>query len=417
MSKWVTEKLGDISEMCLGKMLDENKNRGTLQTYLANINVRWGSFDFVNLKKMRFEEREQDRYSLKFGDLVICEGGEPGRCAIWRDEMPGMKIQKALHRVRVNSNYSNEFVYYRFLLAGRNGELNKHFIGSTIKHLTGIGLKQVEITSPPLKDQQKIAAVLSALDAKIECNNRINAELEAMAKTLYDYWFVQFNFPDHNGQPYKSSGGKMVYNPTLKRQIPAGWRDGTLDNLGQISGGSTPSTKNPQNFAIKGTPWITPKDLSDNQGNKFITRGSQDVSDEGIKDACLKKYPTGTVLLSSRAPIGYMAIARGELTTNQGFKSFVPTSGYSTPFIYYTVKNSLKAITQYATGSTFMEISGAVLKTVKICLPDSENVQRYTHAVESIFKRQKLLEKENQHLTQLRDWLLPMLMNGQVTVL
>ncbi len=280
-----------------------------------------------------------------------------------------------------------------------------------------VSLNKYPIRLPEdIRDQHRLVSILSALDAKIECNNRINAELEAMAKTLYDYWFVQFNFPNHNGQPYKSAGGKMVYNPTLKRQIPEGWRDGTLDNLGQISGGSTPSTKNPQNFTTNGTPWITPKDLSDNQGNKFITRGSQDVSDEGIKNACLKKYPTGTVLLSSRAPIGYMAIARGELTTNQGFKSFVPTSGYSTPFIYYTVKNSLKAITQYATGSTFIEISGAVLKTVKICLPDSENVQRYTPAVESIFKRQNLLEQENQHLTQLRDWLLPMLMNGQLTV-
>jgi type I restriction enzyme S subunit len=288
--------------------------------------------------------------------------------------------------------------------------------GSSNPTLNRNVVHQIDTLKPPLEDQKKIAAVLSALDTKIECNNRINAELEAMAKTLYDYWFVQFNFPDHNGQPYKSSGGKMLYNSILKHQIPAGWRDGTLDNLGQISGGSTPSTKNPQNFTTNGTPWITPKDLSDNQGNKFISRGAQGVSDEGIKDACLKLYPTGTVLLSSRAPVGYMAIVQGELTTNQGFKSFVPTSGYSTPFIYYTVKNSLKAITQYATGSTFMEISGAVLKTVKICLPAKENVQMYTHAVESIFKRQNLLEQENQHLTKLRDWLLPMLMNGQVTV-
>lgn len=304
------------------------------------------------------------------------------------------------------------FTYYLL----KNLDFSQLNSGSAQPSLNRNYVYPVKIIVPQPNDQKKIAAVLSSLDAKIECNNRINTELEAMAKTLHDYWFVQFNFPDHNGQPYKSSGGKMVYNPTLKRKIPAGWRDGTLDNLGQISGGSTPSTKNPQNFTPNGTPWITPKDLSDNQGNKFITRASQDVSDEGIKNACLKKYPTGTVLLSSRAPIGYMAIARGELTTNQGFKSFVPTSGYSTPFIYYTVKNSLKAITQYATGSTFIEISGAVLKTVKICLPDSENVQRYTHAVESIFKRQNLLEQENQHLTQLRDWLLPMLMNGQLTV-
>ncbi|MDP1678780.1 MAG: restriction endonuclease subunit S [Candidatus Nitrotoga sp.] len=241
-------------------------------------------------------------------------------------------------------------------------------------------------------------------------------ELEAMAKTLYDYWFVQFDFPDADGKPYKSSGGKMVYNPTLKREIPAGWTDGTLDDLGQIVGGSTPSTTNTGNFAANGTPWITPYDLSGNQENKFITRGAQDVSDEGVKDASLKKYPAGTVLLSSRAPIGYMAIARIELTTNQGFKSFISTNGYSTAFIYYTVKNALKAIMQYASGSTFKEVSGTVLKTVKITLPKSDVIGQFSNAVEPIFGRQDLLEQENQQLTQLRDWLLPMLMNGQVTV-
>ncbi len=405
-------------------MLDGKKNKGEFQPYLANINVRWGGFDLSSLNKMRFEDTEQERYGLKFGDLVVCEGGEPGRCAIWKDQVQGMKIQKALHRVRINSGHSNEFVYYRLLLANKNRELAKHFIGSTIKHLTGIGLKQVEFSFPIFEEQQKIAAVLSALDAKIDCNNRINAELESMAKTLYDYWFVQFDFPFDfasgkpapNGKPYKSSGGKMVYNSTLKREIPAGWKGGTLDDLGQIVGGSTPSTKNPENFTADGTSWITPNDLSDNQGNKFISRGAQDVSAEGLKDAALKKYPAGTVLLSSRAPIGYMAIARNELTTNQGFKSFIPTNGYSTAFIYYTVKNSLKAITQYASGSTFKEVSATVLKTVKISLPDSKVVGQFSKSVEPIFKRQDLLEQENQHLTQLRDWLLPMLMNGQVTV-
>jgi len=212
MNDWKIKTLGEISEMCLGKMLDEKKNKGIPQPYLANINVRWGGFDLSRLNEMRFEESEQDRYGLKFGDLVICEGGEPGRCALWKDQVPGMKIQKALHRVRVNSEHSNEFVYYRLLFAGKNGELDKHFIGSTIKHLTGVGLKQVAFQFPDLKEQQKIAAVLSVLDAKIECNNRINAELESMAKMLYEYWFVQFDFPDANGKPFKFSGGKMVYN-------------------------------------------------------------------------------------------------------------------------------------------------------------------------------------------------------------
>ena len=314
-----------------------------------------------------------------------------------------------------------KYVYYLLSCLGRIRTSDKSAV-------PGVNRNELhEMAIPVIEDkaqQKKIAAVLSALDAKIDCNNRINAELEAMAKTLYDYWFVQFDFPfdfasgkpAQNGKPYKSSGGKMVYNPALKREIPAGWKAGTLDDLGQIVGGSTPSTKNPDNFTTDGTPWITPNDLSDNQGNKFITRGAQDVSDDGLKGASLKKYPAGTVLLSSRAPIGYMAIARYELTTNQGFKSFIPTNGYTTAFIYYTVKNSLNAIIQYASGSTFKEISATVLKTVKISLPDSNVVGQFSNSVEPIFKRQDLLEQENQHLTQLRDWLLPMLMNGQVTV-
>ncbi len=267
-----------------------------------------------------------------------------------------------------------------------------------------------------LERQRSIASVLSSIDAKIDCNIRINAELESIANMLYDYWFVQFNFPDANGKPYKTSGGEMVYNPSLKINIPADWNDGTLNDLGRIVGGSTPNTSIPNNFTSAGTPWITPYDLSANQGKKFITRGGQDVSDEGIKDASLKILPAGTVLLSSRAPIGYMAIARNEVTTNQGFKSFIPNDGFSTAYIYYTVNRSLKAIIQYSSGSTFKEVSGGVLKTVKIVLPASTVINSFTNSVSSIFRKQNELELENQQLSELRDWLLPMLMNGQVTV-
>ncbi|ACD94363.1 restriction endonuclease subunit S [Trichlorobacter lovleyi] len=318
---------------------------------------------------------------------------------------------------KTGNEINAKWLYYYLNSSVGKAHLDAAKSGSTQPYIALGALRELPILTP--KDEitkKKIVNVLDSIDKKIRNNNRINAELEAMAKTLYDYWFVQFDFPDATGKPYKSSGGKMVYNTTLKREIPVGWNDGTLDDLGQIVGGSTPSTKKESNFTASGTPWITPNDLSDNQGYKFITRGAQDVSDSGIKDASLKKYPAGTVLLSSRAPIGYMAIAREELTTNQGFKSFIPTNDYSSAFIYYTLKNSLKTIVQHASGSTFKEVSGAVLKTVKICLPASGVVEQFTNAVAPTFKRQDLLEQENQHLTQLRDWLLPMLMNGQVTV-
>jgi len=358
------------------------------------------------------------RSRLKKDDLLFSiAGAYLAKVAIVRGSDVPANTNQAVGIVRLKHDIvDKDYAYYFYSQRSITAYINKLSSQSSQPNLNLDLLGRLPFDLKAYVDQQKIAAVLSALDAKIDCNKRINADLEAMAKTLYDYWFVQFDFPDANGKPYKFSGGRMIYNAILKREIPAGWMDGTLNDLGQIVGGSTPSTKNPDNFTAKGTPWITPNDLSDNQGNKFITRGAQDVSDEGIKDASLKKHPAGTVLLSSRAPIGYMAIARAELTTNQGFKSFIPSNGYSSEFIYYTVMNSLKAITQYASGSTFKEVSGAVLKTVKITRPERSAVEAFTKRVEPFFRQQDLLEQENQQLTQLRDWLLPMLMNGQVSV-
>ncbi len=191
---------------------------------------------------------------------------------------------------------------------------------------------------------------------------------------------------------------------TLKRKIPAGWRDGKLDDMGQVAGGSTPSTTTSDNFSSDGIPWITPNDLSDRKDRKFITRGAIDVSDRGLKAASLKIFPSGTVLLTSRAPIGYMAIARGEVTTNQGFKSFIPSKGYSPAVVYYTVKNALKIIIQHGSGSTFQEISGSVLKKIPVCLPAPPVAEAFTAMIKPTFARQDILEQETQQLTALRDW-------------
>ena len=300
-------------------------------------------------------------------------------------------------------------------MSGKPVGENNH-VGLVIPHFRKQDLSSIMIPIVDLGEQEKIGDIYIKLSQKIELNNRINAELEAMAKTLYDYWFVQFDFPNTEGGAYKSSGGKMVWQEELKREIPEGWNNGTLSDIGNIIGGSTPPKEIETYFCKDGIAWITPKDLSLNSGNKFITKGEMDVSKTGIKTASLNIMPKGTVLLSSRAPIGYMAISREQVTTNQGFKSFVPKSGYSSPFVYYTVKNALPAIINNGVGSTFKEVSAASMKTIVICVPSIPIITKYTETVEAIFERQNLLELENQTLTHLRDWLLPMLMNGQVTV-
>ena len=206
---WSKKSLADLADLCLGKMLDQKKNKGQYLPYLANLNVRWGAFDLSDLRQMRFEAREKERYGLKYGDIVMCEGGEPGRCAIWKYERPGMMIQKALHRIRPRAGLDNRFLYYSLLHSGNTGGLVPHFTGATIRHLPSQNLAKVEVAFPPLPTQQRIADVLSAYDDLIENNQRRIRMLEQAARLTCEEWFVRLRFPGHehvtitNGMPEK----------------------------------------------------------------------------------------------------------------------------------------------------------------------------------------------------------------------
>jgi type I restriction enzyme S subunit len=376
----------------------------------ANKAVKGGPYPFFTCAEY---PDEIDHFAFDDDVVLIAGNNAQGNFHVSRYTGKFNAYQRT-YVLTAKEGFNIDYVYYALKLELKR--LREKSQGSQTKFLTMPILTGINLKNLNLHEQTSISKVLRVIDDKIDCNNRINEKLESLAKLLYDYWFIQFDFPDANGKPYKSNGGKMVFNASLNIEIPAAWNDGTLNDLGRIVGGSTPSTVEQNNFTENGTPWITPYDLSANQGNKFVTRGGQDVSEHGIKDASLKILPAGTVLLSSRAPIGYMAIARNEVTTNQGFKSFISNDGFSTEYIYYTVNRSLKTIIQYSSGSTFKEVSAGVLKTVKIVLPELNTIKAFTSLVNPFFKRQDELELENQQLSELRDWLLPMLMNGQVTV-
>lgn len=404
---------------------------GSGKLVIRNFNIKNGRLD-LSEKHYTDNETFKDRikrHAPEPGDLIITREAPMGQVCIIPDGLECCLGQRMVlikpDPLKVNKKY----LLYTLLSEYVQNQIQKsNTSGSIVSNLCIPDLEQLNIPILPLPEQDRIADTLASLDAKISLNNRINTELERLAKTLYDYWFVQFDYPTSaayaasvgkphlESKPYRSSGGEMVWNEELKREVPRGWGVGTFEDIAFIIGGSTPSTENPDNFSENGTPWITPKDLALNMGKKFITRGENDVSQIGLKAASLNIMPKGAVLLSSRAPIGYLAISRGDVTTNQGFKSFVPKPGYSSGFVYYLTSSYIPTFMQKASGSTFKEIPGSTLKEIEILIPPKILIENFDKQIIAIFERQDLLELESQELNRLRDFLLPLLMSGEVNV-
>ena len=273
----------------------------------------------------------------------------------------------------------------------------------------------LEMEIPTIPVQRSVASALGVFDLKISNNIAINHYLEAIAKQLYDYWFVQFDFPDENGKPYKSSGGKMVWNEKLKREIPEGWSNIPLRDFADIYNGATPSTEVSSNYGGD-IIWITPKDLSDQQ-SKFTYYGYRNITSAGYNSCSTRLLPAKTILLSSRAPIGLISIAMVDLCTNQGFKSLVCKDLQLYAYLYYYIRHHIKQIEQLGTGTTFKEVSREDLCTFPILeVKSTELMQQWFNQIEPVFMQQYELIKEINYLSKQRDELLPLLMNGQVSV-
>ena len=303
----------------------------------------------------------------------------------------------------------NDPLYLYYLL--KTIPLASYGGGSAVPTLNRNHIHPIEIKhTPSLEVQRRIAGILGAIDDKIENNRRINTNLELQAQTLYKQWFVDFEFPNEEGKPYKSSGGKM-FDYELG-QIPEGWSVGKLEDMGTIVGGGTPSKAKQEYYTSHGIAWITPKDLSITHA-KFTAKGEVDITDIGYANSSAKMMPRGSILFSSRAPIGYISIAKNDICTNQGFKSVVPNNG-CTAFVYYFLLSNTENIESKATGSTFKEASGALMKSLALVIPSDDILEKFEKIMSPIFEAQEKFEAENETLATLRDTLLPKLMNGEI---
>lgn len=327
------------------------------------------------------------------GDIVITHRGTLGQIVFIPQDSKYDRyvISQSQFRVRCNDKVLPEYlVYYFHTPIGQHKLLsNASQVGVPALARPSSTFQQIEVVLPELSIQKCVVEIISTIQKKIANNQELNDNLEQQAQSYFQELFVDNADPE--------------------------WAIGTISDLGTVVGGSTPSKAKPEYYTESGIAWITPKDLSINK-SKFVSHGENDITELGLKNSSAAIMPEGTVLFSSRAPIGYIAIAAGEVTTNQGFKSVVPKPEIGTPFVYFFLKNTLPVIEGMASGSTFKEVSGSTMKNVPAVIPDAETLAKFSDFCAPIFAQQRILEEQNQSLATLRDNLLPKLMSGEIDV-
>jgi type I restriction enzyme S subunit len=410
--QWEQSALSEIADLCLGKMLDQNKNRGVLMPYLANVNVRWGEFILGDLRDMRFEDHERERYGLKHGDIVMCEGGEPGRCAIWKEQIPGMMIQKALHRIRPKAGIDSAFLYYSFRYLGLLKGFDQYFTGATIKHLPGEKLAKVEVRIPPLAIQRRIAGILSAYDDLIENNQRRIKILEEMARRLYREWFVHFRFPGHEGC-------RFVDSPL--GEIPEGWEVKRLGEVTtKIGSGATPKGGKGA-YKTEGIHLIRSLNIYDYSfqfDNLAFIDEDQAAGLDNVRvqqNDVLLNITGASVARCAMVP-SYLLPAR----VNQHVAIIRATEAKVSPHYLLDAINSdfhKQKLLSYAQGGATREaLTKETISGFEILVPPTLVMSRYAGVASGIHLQRETLTRQVQNLRRTRDLLLPRLLSGQIDV-
>lgn len=410
--EWKRYKLGQIiDDIAMGPFGSNIKVDNFIDEGVPVIrggNLNEGGFIDEKFVFISEEKAQSLKRSLAFpDDLVFTHRGTIGQVGIIpHGKYPKYLVSQSQMKLTVNKKYLIPiFLYYFF----------KSFIGQyeLLKNSSQVGvpaiaqpttsLKEIDITIPSIEEQHRIAEILSTLDDKIELNRQTNATLEAIAQAIFKEWFVDFNFPGATGEMVESELG----------MIPKGWRVGRLGEILEIKGGTTPSTKVDEYWDGEYN-WATPKDLA-NLNSPILLTTSRRITNEGVKQISSGILPSGTLLLSSRAPIGYMAISDIPVSINQGFIA-INAKETSNLFILHWLKENMEIVISRANGSTFLEISKTNFRDINLVIPNSQLINKFSEIVSQLFEQIKINEKQSITLASIRDALLPKLMSGEIEV-
>ena len=371
---------------------------------------------YPSLMKASAKQRDIEKFSIHRGQVAITKDSETrddiGIPTYIADDFENVVLGYHCALITPNKNLDG-----KYLNAYLNTKMAKKYFegyasGSGQRYtLTLDSINDIQIWAPNIDEQHCLVKILSDIDQKIALNTRMNAELEAIAKQLYDYWFVQFDFPDENGKPYKSSGGKMVYNETLKRDIPEGWEVKNIESLGSIVGGGTPS-KEIDSYWDGLIPFFGPTDYDN---NVFQIDTKAHITQEGLNNCSSSLFQNGTIIITARGSVGKLIIVGTPMAMNQSCYAIVPKSD-NIEYLYFYTKQIIDQLKQKGGGSVFKSIITSDLQDSYMSIGNELLINEYTKRCRPLFNQIKNNHIEILHLTHLRDSLLPMLMNGQIIV-
>jgi len=380
----------------------------------------------VLVNQLRTITREvSDQYrrtQLCGGEIIVSLVGNPGEVALVPDSLRGANIARQVGLVHLREDVSSLFIKY-FLGSGLGQvALGAHLRGSVQQVINLRDLKTVVVPVPPLSEQRAIAHILGTLDDKIELNRRMSETLETMARALFKSWFVDFapvrakaegqdpGLP----QPLADLFPVRLVNSELG-EIPEGWDAKQVSVLAEVVGGTTPRTSEPEFWENGIHHWVTPKDLSALR-MPVLLETQRRITDLGLAQIGSGLLPVGSVLLSSRAPIGYLAISQIPVAINQGFIAMKPREGISSFFLLLWAFFAHEEILGRANGSTFLEISKTNFRPIPVAAPTDLVMKTFDRVVQPMYERIAANERESRKLETVRDALLPKLMSGEIRV-
>lgn len=405
MSEWRKVKLGELCK----NVTSGGTPTSTVASYYNPPTIPWVKTKEINYCRIYESENYISEEGLCNSSAKIIpansvivamygQGDTAGRVAI--NKVPITTNQACCNLTLDESLADYEFVYYNLCtLYSKLVSLKK---GAAQPNLNAKIIKGLEIDIPDLQTQHRIATTLSRYDSLIDNYQKQIKLLEEAAQRLYKEWFVKLRFPGHE-------------NTKIVDGVPEGWEKKKISDICDTIGGGTPSTKEASYYEGGTIKWVTPTDITKNKGLCLLDTDKK-ITEEGLKHSSAKMLPAGTILMTSRASVGYFGIADFEVCTNQGFISCVPLLEHYQMYLLQNLMNRVEEIRIKAGGSTYLEISKSVFRNLDIICPSDKILQKFQAKTNAYYIQEKILSTQLRLLTESRDRLLPKLLSGEIEV-